>query len=378
MDVRTDLSFYLSLTVSVSLNRFRMICFLALPLAAAVLAPAQQSTVAFSELPEAPSVIQVGVQASQPQMGSLSGIVKDVTGGLVPGATISATSLGSPGEFTATSDSGGNFSLVSLPAGRYKLTVQAEGLATLVMPEVNIAASQQLVLPEFALAAAATTSEVSVVATQDQIATEQVRAQEKQRAIGFVPNFYTSYIWKAAPMPTRQKFGLASHSAFDPVALIAITGVAGIEQWRNIYAGYGDDAGAFGKRYAAAFGDEAIGRFLGSAIYPTIFHQDPRYFYKGSGSTRSRALYAMSRSVITRGDNGRQQPNYSRILGRFTAGAIANSYHPHADRGVGLTLANASINLGVNALDNLFREFVLRKITPNVPAYANGDNSPTP
>lgn len=353
-----------------------MICFLVLPLSAAALAPAQQ--LAFAELPDAPSVLQAGAQASQTQMGSLIGVVKDVTGGLVLGATISATSLAGPGEFTATSDSGGNFSLVSLPPGRYKLTVQADGLATLVVPEVNIAASQQQVLPEIALAVAATTTDVSVVATEDQIATEQVHAQEKQRAIGFVPNFYTSYIWKAAPMPTKQKFGLASHSAFDPVAFIAITAVAGVEQWRNIYAGYGDDAGAFGKRFAAAFGDEAIGRFLGSAIYPTIFRQDPRYFYKGSGSNKSRALYAMSRTVVTRGDNGRQQPNYSRILGRFTAGAIANTYHPHANRGVGLTLANASINLGVNAIDNLFREFVLRRITPNLPDYANGDNSPNP
>ncbi len=360
--------------MSPHLTRLHTLCLLAVPFAATVLASAQQPTLALAEFPDAPSI----VQANQQTMGTLSGTVKDVNGGLVQGATITAASASSQGEFTATSDVSGHFSLTSLPPGPYKVTVRANGLKTLLVPEVDIVAGQQQSLPDLALAAGATSADVSVIATPDQIAIAQVHAEEKQRALGFVPNFYSSYIWNAAPMPTGQKFSLASHSVFDPVGLVSITGIAGAEQWQGTYAGYGDDAAAFGKRYAAAFGDEMIGRYFGSAIYPTLFHQDPRYFYKGAGSIKTRAIYAITRTVITRGDNGRDQPNYSLVLGRFTAGAIANAYHPHADRGIGLTVTNAMLNIGGHAFDNLIREFILRRITPNIPAYADGQNSPNP
>ena len=63
------------------------------------------------------------------------------------------------------------------------------------------------------------------------------------------------------------------------------------------------------------------GNLLGRAVYPSIFHEDPRYFYNGKGSIGSRALYAISAAVIARGDDGRWKPNYSRVLGNFSAAA---------------------------------------------------------
>ena len=117
---------------------------------------------------------------------------------------------------------------------------------------------------------------------------------------------------------------------------------------------------------------------LSSAILPSLLHQDPRYFYKGSGTTRQRAVYAVSRVVFTRGDDGHPEFNYSRILGDFGAGAISNAYRPSNDRGVGLTIRNGFIDLAGNAADNLLREFILRRVTHNVPDYAQGDKSTTP
>jgi hypothetical protein len=111
---------------------------------------------------------------------------------------------------------------------------------------------------------------------------------------------------------------------------------------------------------------------LASAILPSLLHQDPRYFYKGSGSIRSRVLYALSSAVICRGDNGRSQPNYSRVLGNIAAGGISNLYYPSGSRGVSLTILNGLIETGGNAGTNLFREFVLRGLTSKVPAYDNG------
>jgi hypothetical protein len=148
--------------------------------------------------------------------------------------------------------------------------------------------------------------------------------------------------------------------------------VAGAEQAKNIFPGYGQGAQGYAKRYGAAYADDVLGRVIGSAVLPSLFHQDPRYFYKGSGSVRSRISYAISRAVITRGDNGHVQPNYSHVLGSFAAGGISNLYHPAGDRGVSLTLSNGLIETAGSAVDNLLREFLLRKITRNVPDQDQG------
>ena len=96
------------------------------------------------------------------------------------------------------------------------------------------------------------------------------------------------------------------------------------------------------KRYGAGYADIVTGTFIGSAILPSLLKQDPRYFYKGTGSTRSRILYAIANSVICKGDNGRWQANYSSILGSLAAGGISNLYYPAQDRnGAGLTFENA-------------------------------------
>ena len=111
---------------------------------------------------------------------------------------------------------------------------------------------------------------------------------------------------------------------------------------------------------------------LGKAVYPSIFHQDPRYFYKGKGSARSRVLSAMSAAVIARSDDGRWEPNYSTVLGNFSAAAISNLYCPASDRGISLVVFNGLADIGADAATNLIREFVLKGITKHVPSGANG------
>ena len=209
-------------------------------------------------------------------------------------------------------------------------------------------------------------------ASQKEIAQAQIQAQEKQRVLGIVPNFYSSYIWNAAPMTSKQKFGLAVRSTTDPVAFVVAAGVAGVEQWHNTFPGYGRGTDGYLKRYGAAYADDVIGRMVGSAMLPSIFHQDPRYFYKGSGSITSRALYAISQTVVCRGDDGRSEPNYSHVLGNFGAAGISNLYRSPEDRSASLTIRNGFIITGSNAVGNLVREFILRKITPKVPDYASG------
>jgi hypothetical protein len=110
---------------------------------------------------------------------------------------------------------------------------------------------------------------------------------------------------------------------------------------------------------------------LSSAILPAAFKQDPRYFYKGTGSRGSRAMYAIANAVICKGDNGHWQANYSAILGGLAAGGISNLYYPSSNRsGVEVSFTNALIGTAEGAVQNLFQEFVVRRLTPRVPNYA--------
>jgi hypothetical protein len=59
-------------------------------------------------------------------------------------------------------------------------------------------------------------------------------------------------------------------------------------------------------------------------------------------------------------------PNYSHILGDFTAAAISNLYYPESDRGASLILFNGLADIGADAAANLVREFVLKGITSHV------------
>ncbi|WP_236657210.1 hypothetical protein [Acidisarcina polymorpha] len=204
------------------------------------------------------------------------------------------------------------------------------------------------------------------------MATEQVEAAEQQRLFGVLPNFYSSYVWDAAPLTTKLKFNLALRSATDPVTILSSGFLAGVQQAGNTFPGYGQESGGYLQRFGAAYGDDVISRMLGSAILPSMLRQDPRYFYKGSGTKRSRILYAIAATVVCKGDNGHWQPNYSYLGGSLAAGGIANLYHPGGDRGTSLTFRNFTIDTGGHALNNLMREFVFKKLTTKVPAYSQG------
>jgi hypothetical protein len=190
--------------------------------------------------------------------------------------------------------------------------------------------------------------------------------------LGFVPNYYTSYIWDATPMTPKLKFSLAFRSALDPFNFMVSAGIAGAEQSHKTFPGYGQGAEGYAKRFGASYADTLAHRMLSSAIFPAILRQDPRYFYHGSGSVRSRAVYAVVSTIITRGDNGRPQLNYSQLLGNFAAAGLSNVYRAPSDRQAILTLRNGLIITGSAAVTNLLREFLSRKLMPNVPAHATG------
>jgi hypothetical protein len=331
-----------------------------------------------SLLPDEPGLsdsLQVaGQNPANPSEGSavLLGTVFDPNGGVIEGAQL--TLMAVPGMQQSTTKSGvnGEFSFAGLAAGTFRLTVRADGMTPFMQPDIHIQAGQTLELPRISLTVATANAEVQVTAGSEEIAQEQITLQLEQRVFGVFPNFYTSYLWDAQRIGSRQKFRLAIRSITDPVAFIGFGLTAGLQQAADTFPGYHQGAEGYGKRYGADFANDAIGRLLGSAVFPSLLRQDPRYFYRGSGTKKSRALYAVSRGFLCRGDNGKTQFAYSYILGAFGAAGLSNLYHPASDRGLSLTLYNGLLGTAGHSANNLVREFLFKRLTPKVPAYGTG------
>jgi len=152
----------------------------------------------------------------------------------------------------------------------------------------------------------------------------------KDRIFFALPNFLTvENASQFPPLTAKQKFGVVTRSAFDPVEFVWYGALAGISQAENSEPGFGQGADGYGKRYGAYFADGTIENFFVGAIFPAMLHTDPRYFQNGQGSFLHRSGYAVSRIFVTRTDAKTTQFNYSEIFGSALASAISTySYHP--------------------------------------------------
>lgn len=256
--------------------------------------------------------------APAPDPASISGTVLDVNGTGVPGAQITLANISSLEHYTLASAENGEFAFTRLAPGDYFITVDATAFEPYTSAQFTISAGQTYNMPSVQLSIAPQ-KQVIVVRPTEVVAQMQMKAEEKQRLVGFLPNFYTSYVWDAAPLNTKQKFSLSARDIFDPGTLLGTSVAAGIEQANNSFSGYGRGAAGYGKRFAAGLGDRLIDGLLSQAVFPSIFHQDPRYFYQGSGTVKSRLMHALSWAVILRSDSGHSTPNYSYLLGDLTA-----------------------------------------------------------
>jgi hypothetical protein len=299
--------------------------------------------------------------------GVITGIVVDQTGAAVAGAEVKLTREPSSPERTVSTAEDGRFSLAGIDPGPFRLTITSTGFATQTFSG-TLRSGENYAVPAVALIVATASTEMRVTPATVDVAQDEIKVQEQQRVFGVLPNFYVSYVANAAPLTSKQKFQLAWKTSIDPVSF-AINGVvAGIEQSQNDFGGYGQGAKGYAERYGAAYGNFVIGTYIGSAILPSILKQDPRYFYKGTGSKRSRILSALAQSVICKGDNGHWQANYSGLIGGLAAGAISNVYYAPKDRdGIGFTFENALIGVGTTAVTNLLQEFVIRRWTQSHP-----------
>ena len=299
--------------------------------------------------------------------GQIRGQIVDQTGVTITGAAVKLTRDSDLAGVEVTTDEDGKFYFFNVSPGPFRLTISSPGLESREISD-TLDRSQTYVTPLIEMAIAKQVTEVHVSMTPEEVATAEIKEQEKQRVFGIIPNFYVSYVPNAAPLTPKRKFELAWRSTTDPFTFVAVGMVAAADQAGDRWGAYGQGAQGYAKRYGATYADVVAGTFIGGAILPTVLKQDPRYFYKGTGSTRSRLLYALANSVICKGDNGHWQPNYSSVLGNIAAGGISNLYYPSNDRNTaGVIFGTALIRMGEMAVANVFQEFIVRKLTPNLP-----------
>jgi hypothetical protein len=328
--------------------------------------PIDQTTT--SALPDSQGTqTSAGGQHAEHQPGSISGKIVDQSGADIAGAVVKLSRDGQSSGLEVTSGEDGLFAFSNVAPGPFQLTISSPGLAS-QQSSGTLRSGEAYVTPLIMLAIPTQVTEVHVALTPEELAQVQIKEQEKQRVFGVIPNFYVSYEPISAPLSAKQKFELAWKSASDPITLVGVGFVAGISQAGDRWSSYGQGAQGYGKRYGATYANVFAATFIGGAVMPSLLKQDPRYFYKGSGSKRSRILYAVASSVICKGDNGRWQPNYSNVIGSFGGAGLQALYLPANDRrGSGFVVSSALIRLGETSLVGVLQEFVLSKLTPNRP-----------
>jgi len=307
-------------------------------------------------------------QPAPQQPGSISGTIVVQTGAAAVDAHVQLTREDKSLNKEVSSGENGQFFFTDVPPGPFHLTITAPGFATDEFTG-TLSPGQTFLVPEVMLSVETAVTEVRVEMTQVEVAQEQIKEQEQQRVFGIIPNFYVTYVPDPAPLNSKQKFELAWRSVIDPFTFVAVGFLAGVQQAADEFSGYGQGAEGYGKRYGAAYADVVASTFIGSAILPSLFKQDPRYFYKGTGSTGSRIGYALANAVICKGDNKKWQFNYSEVIGAFATGAISYTYYPASDRNNAIW-ENALIKLGESAIAGVFQEFVLRKLTPHLQTHS--------
>ena len=306
-------------------------------------------------------------QHAEHQAGSISGKVVDQSGANIGGAVVKLMREGQSSGLEVPSDDDGLFAFSNVAPGPFQLTISSPGLASHEFSG-TLQSGEAYVTPLIMLVIPTQVTEVHVGLPPEELAEVQIKEEEKQRVFGVIPNFYVSYAPNAAPITTKHKFELAWKSASDPVTLVGVGFLAGLGQAGDRWGAYGQGAQGYAKRYGASYANVFASTFIGGAVMPSVLKQDPRYFYKGSGSKRSRILYAVASSVICKGDNGRWQPNYSNVIGSFAGAGLQAAYLPANDRrGSGFIVSSALIRLGETSLAGVLQEFVFSRITPNRP-----------
>ncbi len=312
-----------------------------------------------SRLPQAPSTTLLA--------GTIVGVITDTDDAAIPAVKVTLEDVVTKASRTELTDASGGYSFSDVAPGKYMVRIAARGFSSWKVEDIEVHAGEEVTLKTVELGVEALTSAVDAITVED-LAEQQITAEEHQRILGILPNFFVSYVPHAQPLTKKQKFKLALVVSRDPLTFFTVGVTAGIEQADNDFASYGQEFDGYAKRYGATYADRVDATFLGAAVFPSLFHQDPRYFYMGHGNVVKRALYAISSTVVCKGDNGKRQPNFSNVMGNLGAAGISALYYPKDDQhSAQVTIANTFLGIAEGAIGTLFQEFLLKHVTHGVP-----------
>jgi hypothetical protein len=180
---------------------------------------------------------------------------------------------------------------------------------------------------------------------------------EDKRILWFFTNHRTTDDSGALPKLTpRGKLGIAFGDATDRAIFLQAAFISGLGQATNANSSFGQGMEGYARRFGTTYADFAVENLMTEGIFPTLLHQDPRYFRRREGTGRSRLGYAISRLFITRTDSGKRQFNFSEVVGGATSLAISNAYYPDG-RSVGNNMERYTVQLGFDAASNVLKEF---------------------
>jgi Carboxypeptidase regulatory-like domain len=311
------------------------------------------------------SMTMLGQNTQTPasQSATIIGTVTDSNGDTVPNAAVLLRGADISNERTITTTANGFFEFRDLQPGvPYQIKISVKNFADWTSSTMTLEPGQFKILSGIRLRIETARTEVQVHYDPVEVATEQFKAEEKQRVFGVIPNFYVSYDQDAEPLTAKMKFKLALKVSTDPVTAAGVFLVASAKQAGNS-PNYGQGWGAYGERLGAISADGFSDIMIGGAILPSLLHQDPRYFYQGTGATGSRIRHAMLSPFIARNDNRTWGPNYSSLGGDLASSALANLYYPQSNRGAGLVFGNFAIGTAERIGASLAQEFLIGKFT---------------
>jgi Carboxypeptidase regulatory-like domain len=302
------------------------------------------------------------VSAPSPQPASIIGTVTDVQNDSVPGATVALTGPAPADSHTVTADDNGFFAFRDLhPGVTYRISIHVSGFSDWTSPALTLAPGQQRDLADVKLQLAVVQTTVTAV-TDEQIATQEVKVAEQQRVLGVFPNFYVVYKQHPVPLTTKLKYKLALRTSVDPIAFAGTAFIAAVNQAGDT-PDYQQGWLGYAQRYGAEYTNSFTDIMIGGAVLPSLFHQDPRYYYQGTGTVKSRILHAISAPLICPSDSGHREFNISSIGGDLASGAISNLYYPPSNRGAGIVFYGALIDTGGRMVNALAQEFLFRRFT---------------
>ena len=260
-------------------------------------------------------------EAAKTERGCIRGTVADVNSDPIPDATV--VLQGPAGNrLTVTTTDDGSFALHDVTPGiAYQIAVTADGFADW-SSSVTVEPGQDKSLGEIKLRILAVQRAVTVSYSSKEVAAQQLKAEEHQRVLGFIPNIYVTYESHPEPLTAKMKFHLAYKGLTQPTFFAFEALWAGVQQAANT-TNYRLGAKGYGERFGANLAGGASEALFGNAILPSLLHQDPRYFYRGSGTKGSRAWHAIIAPFVCQGDNGKLQPNYSQLGGSLISASLS-------------------------------------------------------